>query len=239
MDGTRAWGSLCAPATKSSSARAAMTPSTRRGKASAPKPPESPSGIFSKPKVSAKSTAATAITAAAATRFADTLFQQAERFERFLAFDHELVELRLPGAGAHHAFERLPGALEIGIEHLALHGLDQPFLERLHSGVGRAAQRDEAAHGGIAAGHADLLAGGNVLQRGHGLLGEDSERTDVAGLELRLGLGVVDQRAIDVAADQVDHHVAAAAERHDGRLLHAGAARDAHHGDVVDSADQR
>src|SRR5918996_1376007 len=81
----------------SSTASPAITPRTRRGNASAPKPPERPAGSFSKPKVSANSAAATAMTAAAAMRLADTLLQQAERFEGFLPFDHELIELRLPG----------------------------------------------------------------------------------------------------------------------------------------------
>src|SRR5919108_3164251 len=113
--GIGARGSDAGAALKSSTPSTAMTPSKRRGKASAPKPPARPAGSFSKPKVSANSTAATMMTAAAATRFADTLLQQAQRFEGLLAFDHELVELRLPGARADHAVERLPGAFEVGL----------------------------------------------------------------------------------------------------------------------------
>src|SRR5688572_20824147 len=180
----RTGASLAGGAMKSSSARPAITPSTRRGKASAPKPPTRPAGSFSKPKVRENSIAATAITAAAATRFADTLFQQAERFECFLSFDHELVELRLPRAGADHAVHRLPGALEVRVEHLPLHRLDQAFLEDLHATCGRAAQGDEAAHRGVALRHADFLAGRNVGEGAHRLVREHCERADVAGLEL-------------------------------------------------------
>src|SRR5262245_34437516 len=92
------------------SAMATIVPSTRRGNTSAPKPRVMPSGIFSNQNVAANRATAIVMTAAAATRWEFTrLLQQAERFQRLLAFAHEHVELRLPGAGAGHAVHRLAG----------------------------------------------------------------------------------------------------------------------------------
>jgi hypothetical protein len=73
------------------------------------------------------------------------------------------------------------------------------------------------------------LRGGDLVLVGQLVLVEDAQRAQLAGAPVRLGLDRVVHRRIDVLADQLHGHVAAALERHVGHLLARGLLE--HHGD--------